>query len=466
MNYASLIDFGSTFTKMTVVSIKEQKLLFTTKTPSTVKSDASVGMEICLWAAKKFLGSKMFAQCRQVACSSAAGGLRMVVVGLTPTLSMVAGKNAALGAGARVIQSYSHILTLEDVAEINAIKPEIILLCGGVNGGNTDRVIWNASLLADHCNGDATIVFAGNQEVAETVRLLFRHARQECVVAKNIFPVLGTLEAEPAAEVIRGVFMNRIVDLKGLNKVRRQVKDIIMPTPMAVLEAGKLLAKGTGSEHGLGELMIVDIGGATTDIHSFGDTQCSAEVRITGAPEPYAKRTVEGDLGLRSSAQSLWEEIEGSFVVKKLGKSKASFSRSIMRRTNETEFLPETIIEQRLDRLLSEECARLAARRHAGNRSSAYCGGAQIIQKGKNLRGVTHIVGTGGPIVNSEAPVSILKTVLVEKRVEPDVLLPEKAKFMLDQQYILYAMGLLSKFEPTCALKILREELAVLDEAN
>ena len=127
MNTAILIDFGSTFTKSAVVSLDSGELIFKAKTPSTVKNDARIGLEICLEEIKNYIGSDNLLKSLRFASSSAAGGLRMVVIGLTPSLSMMAGKNAAYGAGAKVIKAFSYKLTDNDLEEIIKINPEIIL---------------------------------------------------------------------------------------------------------------------------------------------------------------------------------------------------------------------------------------------------------------------------------------------------------------------------------------------------
>ena len=103
------------------------------------------------------------------------------------------------------------------------------------------------------------------------------------------------------------------------------IADVVMPTPAAVLEAAKLLADGTGvtgaegrngdrggGEAGLGELLLVDVGGATTDVYSVAKgAPTNAAIRFAGLPEPYAKRTVEGDLGLYHNLDSLKAIAEG-----------------------------------------------------------------------------------------------------------------------------------------------------------
>lgn len=459
MSYTILVDFGSTFTKATVVSLESQELVFTTKAPTTVETDPRIGMEMCFEKIRHCIGNKEFSQASRLASSSAAGGLRMVVVGLTPSLSMMAGKNAAFGAGARVIKAYSHRLTSEDIDEIIQLSPEIILLCGGLEGGNVNWTIDNAHKLAECVDIHAPVVYAGNSKISNDIRYIFTKEIKECLIVRNIIPDLGILDVKPAVETIREVFMKRIVNMKGFDKVRQQVGDIIMPTPAAVLAAVKLLAQGTEKHPGLGEILVVDIGGATTDVHSFSSVEKSQGVRLIGAPEPRTKRTVEGDLGMRWSAESLVEAVGSNEIEKKLGITKSEFERSVKQRTIEPSFLPNTNIEMKLDFLLAEEAVRISTRRHAGKRFAAYSKGAEEIQKGKDLRGIDFIIGTGGPIVNSTKPEDVLRGALRNSISESDVLLPDSASFLLDKNYIFYAAGLLSQIDVNAAFTILRNNL-------
>ena len=119
-------------------------------------------------------------------------------------------------------------------------------------------------------------------------------------------PDVNVLNVEPARTMIRKVFIERIIAAKGLKRAEEFVEGILMPTPTAVLKAARLLAPGTPREKGLGDLVVVDIGGATTDVHSVGlGSPGQAGVVRKGLPEPYAKRTVEGDLGIRYNAESI-----------------------------------------------------------------------------------------------------------------------------------------------------------------
>lgn len=459
MNSAILVDFGSTFTKSAVVSLDNGELIYTTKTQSTVKSDARIGLEKCLDEIKKHIGSDNIFKSLRFASSSAAGGLRMVVVGLTPSLSMMAGKNAAYGAGAKVIKAFSNKLTNENLEEIIKINPEIILLCGGYEGGNANWTIYNAKKIAE-CNCiHMPVIYAGNSSVAEEVRFAFRKEYKECMLAANIIPDTGLLNVEPAIETIRNIFMKRIINMKGLDKVKEYVGDVVMPTPAAVLAAGRLLAQGTDKELGIGNLMIADIGGATTDIHSFADSNNTGCIRVIGSKEPYAKRTVEGDLGVRESCNSLLEASDLNRAVKELKMTELEVKMAVNQRTQNTCILASSLQEQKLEGFLAMEAVRIATRRHAGKIFSGYGSGVQMVQQGKDLRNIEYIIGTGGPIINSIDPNSILRNSLCNQKNETEILLPQNAHFLLDKEYILYAAGLLINLDVDIALKLLKNNL-------
>ena len=104
-------------------------------------------------------------------------------------------------------------------------------------------------------------------------------------------PQLNSLNVEPAREEIRKVFMEKITDAKGLSNAESFVNGILMPTPAAVLKAARVLSEGSDEEEGLGDLVIVDIGGATTDIHSIATGEpTKAGVNMRGLEEPFAKK--------------------------------------------------------------------------------------------------------------------------------------------------------------------------------
>ena len=261
--YAVLVDFGSTYTKVVVADLRQGDIVLTWREPSTVATDATVALTRCFAKCRDTIGGAAFEAARKLASSSAAGGLRMGVVGLSRSLSTTAGRNAAFGAGAKILGTFCGHLTKEDVAALSSLPLEIVLFCGGYDGGGVRTLRHNAEMLASS-RLHIPFVYAGNTAAAADVRSIFGAAHKEIFVSHNITPCVGGMNSAPVAAVIRDLFLHRIINMKGLEKVVPLLDRVVMPTPAAVLAAGKLLAQGTNAVPGMGPLMIVDIGGATT----------------------------------------------------------------------------------------------------------------------------------------------------------------------------------------------------------
>ena len=130
-NLRLLIDFGSTFTKVTAVDLRGPQIVSQARVPSTVGTDITIGLEQSLADIGSEIKIDDLDKGRALACSSAAGGLRMVCVGFVPEYTSQAANLAALGAGAKVVGRYSYELDSSEIAEIEKIAPDIILLTGG-----------------------------------------------------------------------------------------------------------------------------------------------------------------------------------------------------------------------------------------------------------------------------------------------------------------------------------------------
>ncbi|MBR6793303.1 MAG: glutamate mutase L, partial [Clostridia bacterium] len=155
-----LIDFGSTYTKLTAVDLEGECLLGTAAAYTTVQTDINDGLRAALAQLEQKTGPLSYSQ--TFACSSAAGGLRMVTSGLVPELTGEAARLASLGAGAKVVGVYAFQLTEDDLEEIAGLQPDIFLLVGGTDGGNTECILHNARMLAS-LKGSFPIIIAGNR---------------------------------------------------------------------------------------------------------------------------------------------------------------------------------------------------------------------------------------------------------------------------------------------------------------
>ncbi len=455
MNCYLFIDFGSTYTKVTLVDIEREEILASGKSYTTVETDVTEGYRRAL----KELYEKIDIEInivKKLACSSAAGGLKIVAIGLVPELTAEAAKRAALGAGARVIKTYSHNLNIKEIEEIRVSSADIILLAGGTDGGNHACINHNAKMIVDN-NIKIPVVVAGNKSCNDEIEELFKE-KLEYYITENVMPKLNQINVGPARETIRSIFMKQIVHAKGMENVEENIAEVLMPTPASVLKAAEALSRGSEDEKGIGDLVVLDIGGATTDIHSIGEGAPSKpSVMIRGLEEPLAKRTVEGDLGMRYSALSILEAAGKNMFRKYIDLEDYNLREELEKRYKNTSFIPETERDIRFDEAMAKISSNIAMSRHAGVVESVYSPlGATFVQTGKDLMELPFIVATGGVLVNSENPGEILKSSLFNID-DPTSLKPRRPSFLIDKKYILSAMGLLTMIDCDMAVRMLKK---------
>ena len=451
---ALLIDFGSTYTKTALVSLEPAGLLGLSQAPTTVESDLMEGLEEALTA---YSPAQRDGIIFKGASSSAAGGLRIVAVGLVPELTVKAAREAALGAGARVLSAFAYILNEAEIAEISLLKPDLLLLAGGTDGGDRKTILENASRIAA-AGLPVPVVVAGNKSAAHEAASILQGKVPQVVVAGNVMPEVNRLDVEPAREAIRRLYLSEITKARGLDKAQQQV-GLAMPTPLAVMKAGELYWKASGDD-----LIIVDPGGATTDIHSFADGRPRRSGCIVkGLPEPPVKRSVEGDLGMRVSLPALLElapaeELAGHLPFAATPDELESYARKVASCRG---FLPGSEREHAFDCAFAAAALREALRRHAGSLAETYTPEGRLwVQRGKDLTETAVILATGGALVHSAAPAELLRAALTLN--DPLILTPRSPRLFLDRPYILFAAGLLAEAFPETALALLRETLLPL----
>lgn len=450
-----LIDFGSTYTKVTAVDTEAEVLLGTAAAYTTVQTDINEGLSHALEKLEAQTGKLDFAA--RYACSSAAGGLRMIASGLVPELTSEAAKQASLGAGAKIVKVYSFELTEDDIEEIDRLRPDIFLLVGGTDGGNSDCIRHNAQMLAA-CKADFPVIIAGNRTAARACQRSLEG--RQTFICENVMPKFGVLNIQPAQECIRALFLNRIIQAKGLSHASKLISGILMPTPSAMMRAMQLLAEGCEGEEGIGELMALDVGGATTDVYSIADGMPKEGGTVyKGLPEPYVKRTVEGDIGMRYSIGGIVEAASLKKVASLAGLTPERAQALIDDLAKHTEKVPDSEETERLDFALACCACETAARRHAGYMEETYnMAGKVFVQTGKDLRTVRQMVVTGGSLIHTKRTGEIASHAFYDPA-DPMSLRPVKARVLVDRRYILAAMGLLSEYEPQTALRIMKKEL-------
>ena len=460
---ALLIDFGSTYTKLRAVDLDSARIVASGQGPSTVASDVTIGMEQALAdLAAKLGGLPTFKH--RLASSSAAGGLRMVTIGLVRELTAEAARQAALGAGAKLVGTFAYRLTAGDGEKIRALAPDIVLLAGGTDGGNGDVIRANAATLARLALG-CPIVVAGNREAADDIAATLGAAGQPAITTENVMPSFGELNIDPARAAIRQVFIDRIVHAKGIDRAAARFDAVLMPTPAAVMEGARLLSQGTDGRAGLGDLLVVDIGGATTDVHSVASGEPARDGVIQhGLPEPFVKRTVEGDLGMRHNAATIVEAAGIKVIAARSRLSEAEIAARLASIVRDVEQVPATPAEHAFDEAMAWAAVRLAVARHAGTTKVVQTvQGPVTVQTGKDLSKVATVIGTGGPLAHGGAPASILEAALADPA-EPFSLRPRAPRLLVDRGYLLYAAGLLATVAPRAAYDLGVSSLQSIEE--
>ena len=453
------IDFGSTFTKLTLIDIEKEEIIATAKSYTTVETDVAIGYH----NAYKDLMSKVNGDIdivKKLACSSAAGGLKIAAIGLVPDLTAEAAKRAALGAGARVIKTYSYKMNNHEIEELRDSNADMILLAGGTDGGNTEVILHNAQLIADF-GITKPVVVAGNKSSYDDIEKVFKD-KVEYRLTENVMPKLNEINVNPARETIRDIFMERITKAKGMTHIEDDISGILMPTPQAVLKAAEALSLGTADEDGVGDLVVVDIGGATTDVHSIADGAPSKPgVIYRGLEEPISKRTVEGDLGMRYSSESVYEASGLRMIKKYLDISGYDVEEEFMKRYNHTDLVFTDEKEVKFDEMMAKICVDISMKRHCGYVEAVYSPlGTMYQQIGKDLTELALMIGTGGILVNSKHPEEILKAGLYDSE-DLNSLKPKYPEFSVDKKYILSAMGLLTMVDKNMAVRMMKKYIVI-----
>ncbi|MDH6355007.1 uncharacterized protein (TIGR01319 family) [Dysgonomonas sp. PH5-45] len=459
MNYLT-VDFGSTFTKLTLINAEQETILGTASAFTTIDVDIVNGFNQALQNLEKKIGT--FSYDKMLCCSSAGGGLKMVALGLVPELTAKAAKMAASSAGAKVVRTYSFEISPKEQTEIYDINPDLILLCGGTDGGNKDVIVANAKRLCS-IDRNFSIIAAGNKCAAYELEEIFRASGKDYVITDNVMPVFNNLNIAPAKKSITNLFIKKIIEAKGLSGAQQMAANEIIPTPLAVMDACELLSKGTKKTEGLGELIAIDLGGATTDVYSMAKGKPAHEnVVEKGLPEPFSKRTVEGDLGMRYSLISLVEELDTEELEEKHGIESGAIARWVERCATCPDTIATTEAEFSIEQLLAHCAVEIAVERHCGFMESTYSPLGEIFSiTGKDLTTVPYVLGIGGAMISSSNPAAILDGAQYNIQ-KFNYMKPKSPAYLLDQKYIIASMGLLSAENPELALKLMKQEIKQL----
>jgi uncharacterized protein (TIGR01319 family) len=343
--------------------------------------------------------------------SSAGGGLQMLVAGVVKNITTESAERAALGAGAIVIEAVSADDGREDherIERIRHVKPDIVLITGGVDGGSTTHVVEMAETLVAAAPrprfGETLklpVIYAGNPDAAGDVeRILSKLATVE--VVDNVRPTLDTENIGPAREAIHDFFLSHVMSHSpGYGKLLSWSPVPIMPTPAAVGEMVSSYAGRTSQS-----VLCVDIGGATTDVFSVFPDRAGTQI---------GNRTVSANLGMSYSIANVLVEAGVNSIQRWLpiaieeSELRDRLRNKMIRPTS----IPQTVEDLWLEQAVCREALRLSLKHHrslaVGTRKDSQDKGiADIFKQGSDryelvdLMKLDVVIGSGG--VLSHAP--------------------------------------------------------------
>ncbi|MGI9420243.1 MAG: glutamate mutase L [Geminicoccaceae bacterium] len=434
-----LIDVGSTFTKALVIA-PSGAVIGRAQAGTTIEDDVMRGVAAALAAMPEAAnGPHDWA----LASSSAAGGLRMASVGLTEALSGQAGALAALGAGAKVVAMEHGFIDDAAIERIEDKTPHLALLAGGLDGGNKEALLHNAKMLSG-LRSPQGFVIAGNRDAAgEAGRILSGNGRDVRVV-DNVFPRAGEIAVTATREAVRELFLRHITRAKGLEGLMAALKADCEPTPLAVSRALNHVGPRDAP------VVLVDLGGATTDVHSLGGVR--EDRRQAELPAPEAMRSVEGDLGMRWGAPGIVAALGDRTRQRLEQRAGTDLEAAAVLRHQDPSFLPSSDGERVIDRLLAEAAVAIALERHAGKvvvRHRPWGDRYQVI--GKDLRPTRLLAATGGALRIADEGKAIVHAALDAARAAQ---VPTNPDIVIDRNYGLYAVGLLARLSPPLAERL------------
>lgn len=424
-------EIGSTTTVVNAFQIHQEPVVFLGRglSQTTVDTDVREGLEKAILDLKKNLNVDDLSYGELYASSSAAGGLKMTVHGLVYEMTAKAAKEAALNAGGNIHLITANRIDESHIERIKTIKPNIIVVAGGTDFGEKEIAFQN---LMDLAKLDIPIIYTGNIANHDRIKALhFPHVR----IVENVYPRVDDFNIMPLREAIYETFEKHIIHAKGMQDIFKMVNHGIIPTPGAVMESTLLLNDLFDG------VMTLDVGGATTDVHSISDPKPEYQRMLEG--EPKMKRTVEGDLGVfinRREVLSTYKDDD----IKRIFKMDKNQVLTIL---EQEPFIPSSDVGKKIIDKLTGRCVELAIDRHAGDLKRIFTtNGYKVIPDGKDLSQVKAIFLTGGALLYADHPEEMIRHYLRSRQTKliPD----EHTPIYLDQHYIFASLGVLSRIYP------------------
>jgi uncharacterized protein (TIGR01319 family) len=445
-------DIGSTFTKIGVIDPARAAFVTRTSMPTSHHDLGEALRDLLDTSVPRGAWIE-----RTLLCSSAGGGLRVAVAGLAPHVTVEAGRRAAATAGARIVANVSGRLDQAALERLRRAQADVVLLVGGTDGGDSATICHNARALLHELGERWPLVVAGNADARDEIRRIVPEERVVRFVS-NVLPNVGELRVDEAQRAIRELFVEHVIGRFTLPP--ELAAAVRMPTPSAVLAGTEVLAGLGRSDPRLARPVVVDVGGATTDVHSIAPVDSQGRLFARGVvPDQSATRTVEGDLGVRENSDALVSQLTSSGYDSPGEADELRAAADI--RTRDRGFLPRSAAEAAVDRRLGTLAAALALERHAGELKVVLTeGGATLRRTGRDLREATCVMASGGVFEYASDGRAMLDDAL-RLAAERRALVPTAVTLLLDPRGTLAAAGLLAAERPQLAKALLANELQV-----
>lgn len=471
LNVIVATDCGSTTTKAILIEKvgDEYRQTYRGEAPTTVEApfeDVTRGVlnaiaEIEELSGRKILdGDKIITPCRDdktgvdiyISTSSAGGGLQMMVTGVVQSMTGESAQRAALGAGAIVIDvlaANDGRLPHEKIERIRSMRPDMILMSGGTDGGAVTHVVEMAEYIAAAeprprfgVTYKLPLIYAGNKEAQPQVRKILED-KSALVVTENIRPVLERENLAPARNKIHDLFLEHVMQqAPGYKKLIDMTGAPIMPTPAAVGLIMEAIAKRDHLN-----LIGVDIGGATTDVFSVFDGVFN--------------RTVSANLGMSYSVSNVLAEAGLASIMRWVPFTidEQTLRNRIKNKMIRPTTIPQTLDELQIEQAIAREALRLALIHH-----KSLATGLKGVQQERTISDVFEqrtsgkslidmlkldlIVGSGG--ILSHAPRRIQSMLMMVDAYEPTGC----TRLSVDSIFMMPHLGVLSTINEKAATDV------------
>ena len=471
-------DCGSTTTKAILIERREDgayRLIVRGEAPTTVEApfdDVTVGVLNAVQEVEELTGRKLLKDAKEIikpggggtgvdvyiSTSSAGGGLQMMTAGVVRSMSAESAERAALGAGAivmDVIATNDGRLPHERIERIRRLRPDMILLSGGVEGGTTTHVAELAEMVAAAdpkprlgIGYQLPVVYAGNKDAREIVRSVLE-GKTALKVVENIRPTLETENLGPARDEIHELFLEHVMQqAPGYSKLISWTDAPIMPTPGAVGDIMKTIADLEKID-----VLGVDIGGATTDIFSvFGGT---------------FNRTVSANLGMSYSISNVLSSAGIENIARWIPFSidERDLRNRIKNKMIRPTTIPQTLEELKIEHAIAREALRLALQQH-----KEFATELKGVQRQRTISDTFEqtmsatlvkmmeldlLVGSGG--VLSHAPRRHQAAMLLLDGFYPEGI----TRLAVDSIFMMPQLGVLAKIHPRAALEVFHADCLI-----